>query len=147
MPICSNCDLHLAGDNLTKIVAGFCRVLLVMKDNDERMWSITDRQNIGSREAAMLTSRFKRIALAQLSLSGCAGMFGVCVLIEHAQAQPGYVPPPTPLPPPVLNPSSPNTVPQPSYRPITPTTPSTASSPPSTVLKFRFFLEDPHKDR
>jgi hypothetical protein len=37
---CSNCDLHLAGDNLTKIVAGFCRVFLVMKDNDERMWSI-----------------------------------------------------------------------------------------------------------
>ncbi len=26
-----------------------------------------------------------------------------CVLIELAQAQPGYVPPPTPLPPPVLN--------------------------------------------
>ncbi len=65
--------------------------------------------------------RFKRIALAQFLLSGCAVMFGVCVF---AQAQPGYVPPPTPLPPPVLNPSSPNTVPQPSYRPITPATPS-----------------------
>jgi hypothetical protein len=49
----------------------------------------TGRQNIGSREAAMPTSRFKRIALAQLSLSGCAVLFGVCVLIEHAQAQPG----------------------------------------------------------
>ncbi len=81
----------------------------------------------------MPTRRFKRIALAQLLLNGCAVMFGVCVLIEHAQAQPGYVPPPTPLPPPVLNPSSPNTVPQPSYRPITPTTPSTTPSTPSTV--------------
>jgi hypothetical protein len=29
----------------------------------------------------------RRIALAQLLLSGCAVMFGVCVLIEHAQAQ------------------------------------------------------------
>jgi hypothetical protein len=43
----------------------------------------------------MPTRRFKRIALAQLLPSGCAVMFGVCVLTEHAQAQPGYVPPPT----------------------------------------------------
>jgi hypothetical protein len=43
------------------------------------------------------------------------------------------VPPPTPLPPPVLNPSSPNTVSQPSYQPITPTTPSTTPSTPTTV--------------
>jgi hypothetical protein len=91
------------------------------------------RRKIGSKEAAMPTRRFKRIALAQLLLSGCAVMFGVCVLIEHAQAQPGYVPPPTPLPPPVLNPSNPGTVPQPSYRPITPTIPSTTPSTPSTV--------------
>jgi hypothetical protein len=81
----------------------------------------------------MPTRRFKRIALAQLLLSGCAIMFGVCVLIEHPQAQPGYVPPPTPPPPPVLNPSRPYTVPQPSYQPITPTTPSTTPSTPSTV--------------
>ena len=33
-----------------------------------------------------------------------------------SQAQ--YVPPPTPLPPPVFNPSNPGTVPQPSYRPL-----------------------------
>ena len=91
------------------------------------------RRKIGSKEAAMPTRRFKRIALAQLLLSGCAVMFGVCALIEHAQAQPGYVPPPTPLPPPVLNPSNPGTVPQPSYRPITPTIPSTTPSTPSTV--------------
>ena len=81
----------------------------------------------------MQTRRFKRIALAQLLLSGCAAMFGVWVLIEHAQAQPGYVPPPTPLPPPVLNPSNPGTAPQPSYRPIAPTTPSATPSTPSTV--------------
>jgi hypothetical protein len=31
-------------------------------------------------------------------LAGCAVVFGVSVLIEHPQAQPGYVPPPTPLP-------------------------------------------------
>ena len=80
----------------------------------------------------MLARRFERIAL-ELMLSGCAVMFGACVLIEHAQAQPGYVPPPTPLPPPVLNPSNPGTVPQPPYTPITPTTPSAATSTPSTV--------------
>ena len=80
----------------------------------------------------MLARRFERIAL-ELMLSGCAVMFGGCVLIEHAQAQPGYVPPPTPLPPPVLNPSNPGTVPQPPYTPITPTTPSAAPSTPSTV--------------
>ena len=81
----------------------------------------------------MPTRRFKRIAPAQLLLSGCAVMFGVCVLIEHPQAQPGYVPPPTPLPPPVFNPSNPGTMPQPSYRPLTPSIPSTTPSRPSTV--------------
>ena len=81
----------------------------------------------------MPARRFQRIARAQLLLARCAVVFGVCVLIEHPQAQPGYVPPPTPLPPPVFNPSSPSTVPQPSYRPITPTTPSATPSAPSTV--------------
>ena len=72
----------------------------------------------------MPTRRFEQIALTQLSLSGCAIVFGACVLIARAQAQ--YVPPPAPPPPLVFNPSSPYTVPQPSYIPITPTTPSTA---------------------
>jgi len=81
----------------------------------------------------MPTRRFERIALVQMLAGGCAVMFGACVLIEHAQAQPGYVPPPTPLPPPVFNPSNPGTVPQPSYRPITPSTPSTVPSIPSDV--------------
>jgi hypothetical protein len=77
----------------------------------------------------MPARRFERIAL-ELMLSGCAVMFGACVF---AQAQPGYVPPPTPLPPPVLNPSNPGTVPQPPYTPITPATPSATPSTPSTV--------------
>ena len=79
----------------------------------------------GSKEIAMPARRFERIALVRFLLSGCA-MFAACVVFEHAQAQPGYVPPPTPLPPPVFNPSNPSTVPQPPYRPITPTTPSAA---------------------
>ena len=84
----------------------------------------------------MPTRRFKRIALAQLLLSGCAVMFGVCVLIEHAQAQPSVPAGPIPTPPtqsPTFNPSNPGTVPQPPYTPITPTTPSAAPSTPSTV--------------
>jgi len=77
----------------------------------------------------MSTKRFERIALAQLLVAGCAVVFG----LEHAQAQPGYVPPPTPLPPPVFNPSSPNIVPQPSYKPATRSTPSVPSTTSSTV--------------
>jgi hypothetical protein len=79
----------------------------------------------------MPTRRFERIALAQLLLGGWAVVFGACVLIKHAQAQ--FVNPPPPPPPPVFNPSSPNTVPQPSYKPLTPSTPSTSPSTPSTV--------------
>jgi hypothetical protein len=94
-------------------------------------------RKIGSKEAAMPTRRFKRMALAQLLLSGCSVMFGVCVLIEHAQAQQPSVPTgPIPTPPtqsPTLNPSNPGTVPQAPYRPTTPTTPSTTSSTLSTV--------------
>jgi hypothetical protein len=81
----------------------------------------------------MPTRRSERIALAQILVAGCAVAFSACVLIELAQAQPTYVPPPTPLPPPVLNPSNPGTVPQPSYKPITPSTPSITPSTPSTV--------------
>ena len=84
------------------------------------------QQNIGSKETAMLMRGFER-TLAQILVGGCAVVFAY-LLIEHAQAQPGYVPPPTPLPPPVFNPSNPGTVPQPSYRPITPSTPSTVPS-------------------
>src|SRR4029077_1258068 len=79
----------------------------------------------------MAMSRFGRLALARLLVGGCAVVFGACVLIKHAQAQ--FVNPPPPPPPPVFNPSSPNTVPQPSYTPLTPLTPSTSPSTPSTV--------------
>jgi hypothetical protein len=85
------------------------------------------------RRPAMPTRRFEWIAPKQLLVGGCAVVFGACVLIEHPQAQPGYVPPPTPLPPPVLNPSNPGTVPQPPYTPITPSAPSATPSTPSTV--------------
>jgi hypothetical protein len=69
---------------------------------------------------------FMRIALARLLVGGCAVAFSVCVLIEHAQAQVPYVPPPAKPPPPAFNPSSPYTVPQPSYKSISPAAPSTA---------------------
>jgi len=78
----------------------------------------------------MPTRRFERIALARILVGGCVVVFG---LIELAQAQPGYVPPPKPLPPPVLNPSNPGTVPQPSYTPSAPSTPSITPTTPSTV--------------
>ena len=76
----------------------------------------------------MPTKRFKRIALAQLLLSGCAVMFGVCVLIEHAQAQQPSVPTgPIPAPPtqsPTLNPSTPYTLPSVKETPVSPGLPS-----------------------
>jgi hypothetical protein len=73
---------------------------------------------------AMPTRRFGRIAPVQLLAAGCAVVFGVCVLIENPQAQPGYVPPPTPLPPPVFNPSAPYTVPSVRESPVSPGLPS-----------------------
>ena len=86
---------------------------------------------IGSKETTMPTRRFDRIALANLLMVRCAVVFVACVLIKHAQAQ--FVNSPPPPPPPVVNPSSPNTVPQPSYRPLTPSTPSITPTTPSTI--------------
>jgi hypothetical protein len=86
---------------------------------------------IGSKETTMRTRKFDRMALAQLLMVGCALVFVACVLINHAQAR--FVNSPPPPPPPVFNPSSPNTVPQPSYRPLTPSTPSITPTTPSTV--------------
>ena len=54
---CSNCDLHLDGDNLTKIVASFCRAFFVMKDNVERMWSITGSRTSAQRRPQCLRGR------------------------------------------------------------------------------------------
>jgi hypothetical protein len=79
----------------------------------------------------MPTRRCERIALARFLVGGYAVVFVACVLIKHAQAQ--FVNPPSPPSPPVFNPSSPNTVPQPSYRPVTPSTPSTTPSTSSGV--------------
>ena len=82
-----------------------------------------------SKETVMPTRRFARMILARFLArflaSGCAIVLAVCVAIKTAQAQ--YIPPPTPLPPPVFNPSNPYTVAQPPYRSIAPSTPSTAS--------------------
>jgi hypothetical protein len=67
-------------------------------------------------------------------------VFGACVLTEHVQAQPGFVPRPPPPPPPVFNPSPSNTtVPQPSYQSISPTTLGTPvnEGAPSPTVRFR----------
>jgi hypothetical protein len=78
----------------------------------------------------MPTGRFQPIVRALLLVAGCV-LFGAGVWIEHAQAQQFAPPPPPQLPPPqapVFNPSSPYTVPQPSYRPLAPATPGAVSS-------------------
>ena len=80
-----------------------------------------------------MAARFERTALTQFLVAVCGVVFGAFVLIKHAQAQPGFVPPSPPPPPPVFNPSSPYTVPQPSYTPLAPSTPSTTPSIPSTI--------------
>jgi hypothetical protein len=96
----------------------------------------------------MPTRRFKRIALAQLLRGACAAVFVACVLFEHAQAQPGYVPPPTPLPPPVFNPSNPYTVPQPSYTtaPVNERLPRTAARSHGTSVEKTRSVHH-HRDR
>jgi hypothetical protein len=80
-------------------------------------------------EAAMPARRFQQIARSLL----LAVLLGICVLFEHAQAQPtGPIPAP-PTQSPTLNPSNPGTVPQAPYRPSTPSIPSATPSTPSTV--------------
>ena len=107
-----------------------------MKDNVEPIWSISAGRISAQKDTAMRTRRFERITLAQLLVAVCAVAFSVCDLIEPAQAQATYVPPP-PTQSPTLNPSNPGTVPQPSYRPITPSTPSTVPSVEVTSSTFR----------
>ncbi len=63
------------------------------------------------------TRRFGQIALAQFLVAGCV----IVLACEHAQAQPGYVPPPSPPPKPVFNPSSTHTVQQPKYKSLSST--------------------------
>jgi hypothetical protein len=100
-----------------------------VKDNVEPIWSIGDSETSAQKKETAMAARFERIFLVAV----CGVVFGACVLIEHTQAQPGYVPPSPPPPPPVFNPSTPYTVPQPSYTPLAPSTPSTTPSVPSTV--------------
>lgn len=107
------------------------------------MWSFSDI-DVGSRETAMATRRFERIAVTLLLLGG--SVFGGSMLggglIAHAQAQqpsaPAAPPPTTPTQSPTVNPSNPGTTQQPSYRPLSPpppssSTPGRTTSTPSTV--------------
>jgi hypothetical protein len=75
----------------------------------------------------MPTRRFERLELALFLVIGCI-VFGDGSLIEDAQAQQQSAPPPPPTPPPtqspVVNPSNPSTVPQPSYTPLKPSSQS-----------------------
>ena len=78
----------------------------------------------------MHTRRFEWETLAQLLVGGCAAVFGICVLIEHPQAQLSVPTGPIPAPPtqsPTFNPSNPGTVSQPSYQSLTPSTPTARS--------------------
>jgi hypothetical protein len=52
-----------------------------------------------------------RMEPVKFFVAGCACVFGACMAIEYAQAQPFIFPVPPP-PPPIFNPSTPNTVPQ-----------------------------------
>ena len=82
----------------------------------------------------MPARKFRKLGLALLLLGGgYAVMLGDCGLMEHAEAQQQSAPPaPPPTQAPVVNPSNPGTVPQPSYKPLTPSRPSTTTSTPST---------------
>ena len=75
---------------------------------------------IGSKETAMQTTRFERMALARIFVAGWVAFFSLA--IEHAQ--PHYPEPPPPQPPPTFNPSTPYTVPQSPETPVSPGLPS-----------------------
>ncbi len=75
---------------------------------------------IGSKETAMQTTRFERMALAKFFVAGWLAFFSLA--IEHAQAQ--FPEPPPPQPPPTFNPSTPYTVPQSRETPVSPGLPS-----------------------
>jgi hypothetical protein len=79
----------------------------------------------------MPTRRFERLGLALVLVIGSI-VFGDGSLIGDAQAQQQSAPPPPPTPPPtqspVVNPSNPSTVPQPSYTPLKPSSQSTPST-------------------
>jgi hypothetical protein len=82
---------------------------------------------IGSKETAMQTTRFERMALARIFAAGWVAFFSAAA----AHAQPLYANPPPPQPPPTFNPSTPYTVPQ---SPETPVSPGLPSALPSSVV-------------
>jgi hypothetical protein len=71
---------------------------------------------IGSKETAMQTTRFERMALARIFVAGWMAFFSAAA----AHAQPLYANPPPPQPPPTFNPSTPYTVPQSPETPVSP---------------------------
>ena len=77
---------------------------------------------IGSKETAMQTTRFERMALARVFVAGWVAFFSVAI----AHAQPLYTAPPPPQPGPTFNPSTPYTVPQSPETPVSPGLPSAA---------------------
>jgi hypothetical protein len=83
---------------------------------------------IGSKETAMQTTRFERMALARIFVAGWVAFFSLA--IETAQAQ--FPEPPPPQPPPTFNPSTPYTVPQSPETPVSPGLPS--ASPRSSAV-------------
>ena len=89
-----------------------------------------NQQNIDSKETAMPRGSFERIALARLFVSGCAVVFGACVLIEQAQAEHsgggGGIPARTPS-------GRPYAMPQPRYKPLLPAALPPAPSPPAPL--------------
>ena len=82
----------------------------------------------GSKETAMQTTRFKRMALARFFVAGWVAFFGVAT----AHAQPLSTTPPPPQPPPTFNPSTPSIVPQSPETPVSPGLPS--ASPGSSAV-------------
>jgi hypothetical protein len=75
---------------------------------------------VGSKETAMQTTRFERMALGRIFVAGWMAFFSLA--IEHAQAQ--FPEPPPPQPGPTFNPSTPYTVPQSRETPVSPGLPS-----------------------
>jgi hypothetical protein len=98
-------------------------------------------RSIGSKETAMQTTRFQRMALATFFVAGWVAFFNVAI----AHAQPLYAAPPPPQPPPTFNPSTPYTVPQSPETPVSPGLPnalprssvvvSPSGSPPGAVAR------------
>jgi hypothetical protein len=75
---------------------------------------------LGSKETAMQTTKFGRMALARIFVAGWVAFFSAAV----AHAQPLYANPPPPQPGPTFNPSAPYTVPQAPETPVSPGLPN-----------------------